>query len=69
MEEIPGEEENPPVEEIPGEEENPPVDETPATDEKDETPKTGIVANIGIAVVTILVAGTALTVLKARKNK
>ena len=69
VEETPGEEENPPVEEIPGEEENPPVDETPATDEKDETPKTGIVANIGIAVVTILVAGTALTVLKARKNK
>lgn len=64
----------PPVEENPGDEQKPPVEENPSEDEKpaedgkDDTPKTGIVTNIGIAVATILVAGTALVVLKSRKK-
>lgn len=53
--------ENPPSE-------NPPSENPSKDDEKDETPKTGIVANIGIATVAILVAGTALTILKSRKK-
>ena len=73
-EENPGDEQKPPVEENPGDEQKPPVEENPSEDEKpaedgkDDTPKTGIVTNIGIAVATILVAGTALVVLKSRKK-
>ena len=38
-------------------------------DEKDDTPKTGIIANIEIAAIVVLVATVALVVVNKNKNK
>ena len=47
-----------------------PAAEEPVVDgEKDETPKTGIIANVEIAVAVVLVAAVALVVVNKNKNK
>ena len=47
-----------------------PTAEEPVVDgEKDETPKTGIIANVEIAVAVVLVAAVALVVVNKNKNK